>query len=278
MPDARLPDEDRSGTVRLRGLLRGADLHADATWVVDADALTLRRTRGLPIVVRWEAIDGQHADDDALTLYLAGDDVIEIETPDARLLADAIARQACRVGEALAPLRGLGSHRAFPGAEHERFFAPLLAARRGVEVATTPEAQLAAVDAARLADTMRDTLAAFAAERYPDVPAERRAFEAALLDDAEALLRALARLEKSYRHAREAPADERFARWHVWARRLREVFARADVAWLAALPSLASPVAPRRAGFWRRLLRRQGGASLALAIGPALQAAAGFPA
>ncbi len=50
-----------------------------------------------------------------------------------RALADELLRRACTLPEFTRALRGLGSHLTRPGADHDRFFRPLLEARRGAE-------------------------------------------------------------------------------------------------------------------------------------------------
>ena len=48
-------------------------------------------------------------------------------------------------------------------------------------------------------------------------------------------------------------ADARFLRWREWAAVVRDVFAAADAAWLASVPTLCDSRG-RRGRLWRRLL------------------------
>jgi hypothetical protein len=268
-PDASRPEAPRSDAsdeargargarerhvARLRGLHRGADVSGSVEVAIEERGLRLAIAGGPTLPVLWAALDGvQHAGG-TLTLYLMGDDVLELdEVADAAALARAVGERACRLGELTMAMRGLGSARANPGSDHQRFYGPLLAARRALERARGPEAQWAAVDAEQLRDALAATLAAFAAERHPKAPADRRALEAELLDYAEGLLGALDALAAARDAARRAPADARFAHWRAWAAALRVVFAEHDRAWIAALPALCDPRG-QQGRFWRRLL------------------------
>lgn len=246
---------------RLHGLHRGADVSGQVEMEVEEHGIRLAIVGGPVLPVVWGALDGVHHAGTTLTLFLVGDDVLELDdVAEAAALARAITERTCRLGELTLALRGLGSGRANPGSDHQRFYGPLLAARRALEGARSPEAQLSAVDAEQLRDALRATLAAFAADRYPKVPADRRALEAELLDHADGLLRALERLVVAREAAREAPSDARFAWWREWASALRTVFAEHDRTWIAALPALCDPRG-QQGRFWRRLLRLGGSRS-----------------
>jgi hypothetical protein len=244
---------------RLHGLHRGADVSGEIEVLVEDRGLRLALPGGPALPVPWAALDGVAHTGSTLTLFLAGDDVLELDDVDdaggGRVLARIVAQRACRLGELTLALRGLGSARARPGSDHQRFYGPLLEARRALESSHGPEEQLDAVRAEKLASSLRASLASFASDRYPDDAADRRALEAELLDYAVGLLDALERLASARDAARQSPADERFARWRDWVTELRAVFAEHDRTWIAALPALCDPRAPK-GGFWRRLLGR----------------------
>ncbi len=88
-------------------------------------------------------------------------------------------------------MRGLGSRRGTVGADHDRFFAELLAARRAAEGFAEPESRLAAFDSQRLSQALTTLLGELAAERYPESGPDRRALEAELLEHAERVYAAL---------------------------------------------------------------------------------------
>ena len=217
-----------------------------------------------------------------LTLFVQGGDVFEVSGP-ARLagVARGIALRACILPEATLRLHALGSQRGRPGSDHDRFFAPLLRARRRAELASSPEQQIGAFDAAELAGIYRRVMAELAAERFPDEPPDRRALEAELLDLAEGLLASLDALGAAAEGARRGPEDTRFVRWREWATAVGGAFEHADRFWLAALPPLTDSRG-RSGRFWRGILRRLSGghstpggaALLAHALGAALTAPA----
>src|SRR5262245_53136376 len=90
-------------------------------------------------------------------------------------------------------LRSFGSRRGQPdsdaahGQDQERFFAPLLDARRRAAEAHSTEEVLAAFDARRLAAALDAAVRAFAGERSAARPAAQRALEAELLEIVEPL-------------------------------------------------------------------------------------------
>ncbi|HWJ23732.1 MAG TPA: hypothetical protein VNS52_15370 [Gemmatimonadaceae bacterium] len=263
------------------GIDRGREF-GGAAWIELGDGsvavliATTPRTAGAGVAARFfypiAAVDGARvelmpaaADRDAraqLTVFLGGGDVLEVTgTPAAvRALARRLEDDACALTEQTLPLRGLGSHRAHPGSDHDRFYGPLLAARRAAERADSAADRVAAFDAAAIGRALDGALAGFAADRFPEEGPGRRALSAELRELAEPVQVALARLASAAAATRAAPDDARFLRWREWALVVREVFAAADAAWLESVPTLCD--SRGRAGrFWRRLLfRRPGGA------------------
>jgi hypothetical protein len=138
-------------------------------------------------------------------------------------------------------LRSFASPRAL-GAMHDRYFTPLLDARRAAKTAVRWEARLTALDAERLEATMRATLGTFAAERFPQRAPDRRALTARLEDGCGDLFDALETLAATQRDVRAAPDDAaRAEHWIVWVAALRQVFAAADRGWEHVAPMLDAP-------------------------------------
>jgi hypothetical protein len=162
----------------------------------------------------------------------------------------------CTLPELTRPLRSLGSRRGRLGAEHDRFFAPLLAARRRGERATDVRGRLKAFDAAGIVSALDESIGAFAKDRFPRSAPDRRALEAELLEIAVPFRTALEALEVYAQRAADTPgADETaFVRWRSWCGAVQEVFDRADRCWMAFGAVLGeAPV--RRRPLWRRVLR-----------------------
>src|SRR6185437_14724283 len=136
--------------VILGGLLRGRELDGEATVSMDADVLSLDTARGR-ITLALEQLEGIRVPGDAIELYLATGDVIQLErAPELRALATEISSRVCAIPEMTRSLRALGAGSHAGGAEHDRFFAPLLEARVIAERAPNLVALRAAFDAAEL--------------------------------------------------------------------------------------------------------------------------------
>jgi hypothetical protein len=146
-------------------------------------------------------------------------------------------------------LRSLGSGRgaASARAEQGQFFAPLLDARRRAASATSTPDVLAAFSVARLGTALDETLRALAAQRFPDRPPARRAFEAELVDAAQPLYAALRTLREET-PASGSPVGE--DAWLRWLGALRATFDAADRAWRSIGVSLAR--VPRKADGGKR--------------------------
>jgi hypothetical protein len=260
--------------VHLRGLLRGAELDARAAARLDGDQLVIEVAEGRQLALSVARLDGLRVDDGEIACFVAGGDALEL-APDGddrdafRTLGAALRARAFALPEVTRALRAYGSRRGSPGSDHDRFFAalvePLRAARDHVaRGGAEPWAAAAHADGAAMAAAMHAAMSTLAAERFPQHPPERRALEAELHDLVEPVAEALQALGERAVALREAADDVRLLRWREWGASLGEAFARADRAWLAALPVLADP----RGGsgrLWRRVLRRGGAPVLLLA-------------
>lgn len=145
-------------------------------------------------------------------------------------------------------LRSFAAPSALGGA-HDLFFAPLLDARRGANVALKWPQRLQAFDAERLDATLHMTLQSFAAEQYPASAPDRRALAARLEDACGDLFHALTALGAAATGVRAAPADDvRVEAWTLWILALRRVFSAADRGWENVRTTLGegTAVAPRR--------------------------------
>ena len=246
-------------TVTLSGLLRGHDLGGEARVTLDDEALRLERSGGsvrLPL----ERLDGARYAVGTLELFVARGDVVTLGgSPALAALAGDLDRRAMAVPELTRSLRGLGSTRASPGADHDRYFAPLLTARREAEAAPGPDRARAAFDAPALRAAMLQRLHELAAERHPSDPPERRALDAELSEVAEPLVAALGALERTQDALAASDDAERFARWRAWAAALRSAFEAADEVWLSLVRVLAADVPTRRSrgGSWFRRAPRE---------------------
>jgi len=240
--------------VTLDGAIGGASLRGAATIVVDDDAVMLRGEFG-ETVIAMSILEGMSYRDGRLALYMRGGDVMEA-TGSARLaaLAREIVGQACTLPELTRPLRTLGSRRGRLGIDHDRFFAPLLAARRRGERASDRQGRLRAFEGAGIRAALESAIADFAKARFPRRAPDRRALEAELQELAAPLMTSLEALDVYAGRATEEDTESTtFVRWRSWCGAVQDVFERADRCWLAFGPVLGE--APVRRPLWRRMLR-----------------------
>ena len=207
--------------------------------------------------VPFSALDGARVSDDHVTLFASTGDLVELDGQDLAGFGSDLRARACTLPELTLALRGLGSARAFPGPDHDRFFAPFLAARRAAQRASDAAGRLSALRAPALAAELKRVLHEFAVARFPNDPAERRALETRFEDESAAVRDALAALDDASRAALAASDDTAFVRWREWASACKAVFVQVDRCWLAVAPVLrATPIA--RAGGWHWPWRREG--------------------
>lgn len=170
-----------------------------------------------------------------------------------------VARAPEPLPELTLALRTLGSRRGRrgEGREQERFFAPLLEARRGAARASDVETAVTAFDAHRLNAAFDKTLRALAADHAASArAASRRALEARLQERVEPLREAVTELGERADALLIANEETRAEAWRQWADQLQRVFACADRCWPAVDAALEGSAPPRR-GWLARLFRRR---------------------
>jgi len=133
--------------------------------------------------------------------------------------------------------RGHRSRRAHATTDQQRFFAPLLDARRQAVAAKTPSAAMAAFDATALTTAFDTALRELAAHRYGENAPARRALEAELIDLAEPLHGALEHLREI---AVKAATSDDLRVWRAWTRQLSATFEAADRVWISMDAALDS--------------------------------------
>src|SRR5689334_4948329 len=124
--------------VHLRGTLRGTEVDTDASVRLLDDVVSVQFD-GREYAARVDRIDGVVWEPPALVLHV-GRDAVEL-TGHAALhsLGSEITAAALALPELTRTMHSLGSRRGLPGADHDRFFAGLLAARRAAEGFGEPE-------------------------------------------------------------------------------------------------------------------------------------------
>lgn len=220
-------------SVRVVGIVRGREINALADVSLENDAVVLTWTSATPWRLAFDGLDGvAAAGPTQLSLYLASGDVLELAGDDAlRAVAAQLVERACTMPELTRGLRSLGSLRGTPGAAHDAWFAPLLAARRAVHGVTDAKRQLALIDAGELARAMERAMQELAALTAPGDVARQRAIEAALEEESEGMFLAFARLALAADTLSGSASDTLFVDWRRWVGALRDVFTAADEAW-----------------------------------------------
>ena len=240
--------------------LRGVEFAGEGTveLVGDALGLTVGKRRAL---VAFGRLDGLREAPGVVELFADTGDTITLYAPAGLdVLAKAILASARSLPELTRSLRGLGSHRALPDADHDRFFAPFLSARARAERTHDSAVRLDAFDASKLREAVDRQVIEFARARYPDQPPDRRATEAILGECTDDIVRRLARLDDAAAGVRDAPAEVQLARWRAWRDAVRDVIDAADRCWFAMRPVLREGGATPRRRWWRRLFAARGSA------------------
>lgn len=240
--------------VTLGGSAAGAAMSGTGTLAVADDEVQVRDA-ARAVAIPLSAMEGASYRDGRLTLFLEHGEILIAEgTPRLSALARDVAAKICTLPELTRPLRALGSRRGRLGSEHDRFFAPLLAARRRAERGADPRARLRAFDAQAIATALEATIADSAKSRFSRSAPDRRALEAELQEIVGPLKVALDALEVySARALSPENDDTRFRRWRSWCGAIQDVFDRADRCWLELGAVLGE--APVRRPLWRRILR-----------------------
>jgi hypothetical protein len=220
-----------------------ADLGAGSAFVEDDALIVVVTLKGSsnerPIRVPIALIDGValRRGTHELILGLRDGTQIMLASPSASSLRDDLLGRCRSLPELTRALRTFGSRRghramrATAGADQQRFFAPLLQARRMARTAATPVETIVAFDSDVLTSAYASTLQTFASERVAVAGASRRALEAELVDAAEPLMESFTALGSAATTARTALDDLRL--WRAWSGELRSTFETADRVWIA---------------------------------------------
>ena len=245
---------DRSGLVieaSIDAFLRGVEFSGDGTieLVGEALGLTVGKRRAL---VAFARLDGIREAPGVLELFADTGDVITLRAGGGLdHLAQMIRTSTHSLPEVTRSLRGLGSHRARPDDDHDRFFAPFIAARARAERTADHNVRLEAFHPVRLREEIERQIAEFARFRYPNQPPDRRATEAILGECTEELIRRLERLDAAAAAVRESPDEVQLARWRTWRDAVRDVISAADSCWFAMRPVLSDAGPPPKRRWWQ---------------------------
>jgi hypothetical protein len=212
----------------------------EGTVTIDDEVLTILvhdDSGERPIRLRLVAIDSAAVADGEVIIALRDGTRLTLASPSAGELRDIILAHCRVVPELTHALRTFGSRRGSRArrntapTEQQRFFAPLLDARRQAVRAETPPGALEAFDAGVLARAVEEAIQALAVERYGENGPARRALEAELVDLSEPLQHAFERLRVAADRAGSSIDD--LALWRAWSAELRATFEVADRIWMS---------------------------------------------
>ena len=197
-----------------------------------------------PLRIRFDVIESIHRAGDDVELTLRDATRVILACANAAALQDQLIGSCRTVPELTRTLRAFGSRRGRQSArdsastEQQRFFAPLIDARRNA-LGATPAESIASFNGTALLAAYDETLRRFASERYVQPGPARRALEAELEDLAEPMFAALRLLGETGETAATNPDDLRV--WRAWSAQLRATFEIADRVWLALDAALDTP-------------------------------------
>jgi hypothetical protein len=206
--------------------------------VLDEDSINVlvrSATEEPPVRVGFESVDSVAVDGEELVLALRDGSRIVFASSGAAYFASAVLTRCRALPELTRTLRAFGSRRHGKSrrdsspAEQQRFFAPLLEARRVARTAAVPADVIAAFDGVALSKSVHSTLREFAGERHSEQGPSRRALEAELEEIAEPLVAAMTSLAQAATDAKSSIDDLRL--WRVWTAQVRTMFEVADRVW-----------------------------------------------
>ena len=242
--------------VTVDAFLRGVEFGGEGTIELVGEALGIAVGKRRALVA-FGRLDGLRRSPGVLELFADTGDTVTLQAATGLdEIARIILRSAHSLPELTRSLRGLGSHRAQPDEDHDRFFAPFISARARAERSNDAQVRLDAFDAARLRDAVARQVVEFARLRYPDRAPDRRATEAILGECTDEVVRRLERLNEAAAEVRASPDEVQLARWRAWRDAVRDVIDAADRCWFAMHPVLRDSGAVPKQGWWTRLRRR----------------------
>ena len=223
-----------------RGRWRARLLAETVTLCVESREVVVRLdASGEELAAPMPAIRGASWRAGTLALHLADEELHLLGGDGLDLAWHAVIQRACTLPEVARGLRALGATFGPLATAHDRFFTPILQARRRLEGDEPMPWKVAGFDADTLAARMRATLAAMALERHAQSPPHRRALEAEMLEACEPLFRALALVASSARDVRDGDDAQLFVEWRRWAGAVRALFVDAGRSWTTIAAVLA---------------------------------------
>lgn len=217
----------------VRGLRRGRELDVSAAMRRSRDGLQFDCGRGVSLRLSLASLDGYQLDGDRAVLYLDGDDVLELDVAHepTRIMLRSALDTATAVPELARSLRFVGGATGAHASAQDRWFAPLLSARRAMVGVSDPMRQLGLFDVDRIGAELRRALLELAAQHTGGDAPRARALEALLEEQADGVWLALGRVALAATTLEGSAFDSRIADWRTWITCVRALFREVDEAW-----------------------------------------------
>ncbi len=225
-----------SEPIRIVGIVRGREMDAQGTVSLGSDGLTITWPPAATWRLALDGIDGVGITPETLTLYLSGDDVLELSGASSLpQMGQLLVELACRVPELMRNCTGgmavvQGDDLRWHDVERQ-WLAPLLDVRRSLQGVNDPQRQATLFDGTALADRMYGTLGTIAATVIPNDAARQRALEAAMEEELAPLFEALRHVAMTAAELGGGTSDTRIAQWRQWIAAARKAFSAADEVW-----------------------------------------------
>ncbi len=235
-PDAAHTADESSDflpNARLVGLWRGREIDELVALRADESALLADRAAAPSMRMAFAELDGVHMVEHKAHVYVHDGDVLELTVHEdgARALLQRAIGAAFAMPELTRSLRAFGDAFGESESAHDRWFAPLLAARRQVVGISDPLRQLALFDIDRVSAELWRALTELAGQRTGGDARRARALEAILEENAQTVREAVARVALAATTLEGSAPDSRLGDWRRWVSALRELYAAADAAW-----------------------------------------------
>ena len=209
-----------------------------------SDALELHERAGGSVRVPYEELAGGAWRTGLLTIH-GGLGRILVESN--RGLESAwvqLVERVCPLPELARSHRLLGSRRGGSVQAQGRILAPLIQARRRIEIESDLDARVAAMEARALRERITASLRAIARDTYPASHPDQRGLEAELEEALAPLFAGLDAMESAAARFRSAPESIRFIAWREWVSTVSNAFALADSGWASAARLLPESIGP----------------------------------
>lgn len=227
------------GGITAVGSWGGQNVNLAGTLRLDDERISMAADQSAEsVLAEYLSLSGASWSEGTLTLFQGEDDLVLRGPRELNRAWGLLLQRACEMPEMTRGLRGLGRSGGDSAALQQRFFEPLLLARRALQEAQAPEFRIRKFDPVEMTAKLRATILDLASHVYPESPPDRRALEAEFEDYLEPVIESLEALRDEASLVESSEPRQRFTAWREWTRQLRRVFMEADRSWAQIARSL----------------------------------------